>query len=77
VPVKKIPNSWSAVDIGPDSRVAFEAALADAGVPHRVITYPGAPHSFFDRKADAFAAVSALAWDEVLDFTGSATGGGR
>ncbi len=30
VPVRKIPNSWSAVDIGPESRVAFEAALADA-----------------------------------------------
>ena len=30
VPVKKIPNSWSAVDIGPDSREAFEGALADA-----------------------------------------------
>jgi phosphoglycerate kinase len=30
VPVKKIPNSWSAVDIGPESRVAFESALADA-----------------------------------------------
>jgi 3-phosphoglycerate kinase len=30
VPVKKIPSSWSAVDIGPESRVAFEAALADA-----------------------------------------------
>jgi 3-phosphoglycerate kinase len=30
VPVKKIPNSWSAVDIGPDTREAFEAALADA-----------------------------------------------
>ena len=30
VPVKKIPNSWSAVDIGPESREAFEAALADA-----------------------------------------------
>jgi phosphoglycerate kinase len=29
VPVKKIPNSWSAVDIGPESRAAFEAALAD------------------------------------------------
>ena len=29
VPVKKIPNSWSAVDIGPDTREAFEAALAD------------------------------------------------
>ena len=30
VPVKKIPNSWSAVDIGPDTQVAFDAALADA-----------------------------------------------
>ena len=30
VSVKKIPNSWSAVDVGPESRVAFEAALADA-----------------------------------------------
>jgi phosphoglycerate kinase len=29
VPVRKIPNSWSAVDIGPESRVAFEAALAE------------------------------------------------
>jgi phosphoglycerate kinase len=30
VPVKKIPNSWSAVDVGPESRAAFEAALGDA-----------------------------------------------
>jgi phosphoglycerate kinase len=30
VPVRKIPNSWSAVDIGPETRAAFEAALADA-----------------------------------------------
>jgi phosphoglycerate kinase len=30
VSVKKIPNSWSAVDIGPESRATFEAALADA-----------------------------------------------
>ena len=30
VPVRKIPNSWSAVDVGPDSRQAFQAALADA-----------------------------------------------
>jgi len=29
VSVRKIPNSWSAVDVGPESRVAFEAALAD------------------------------------------------
>ena len=29
VPVRKIPNSWSAVDVGPDSIEAFKAALAD------------------------------------------------
>jgi len=30
VPVRKIPNSWSVVDVGPESRAAFEAALEDA-----------------------------------------------
>ncbi|MFI5262160.1 MAG: phosphoglycerate kinase [Candidatus Limnocylindrales bacterium] len=30
VPVERIPNSWSAVDIGPASRAAFEVALDDA-----------------------------------------------
>jgi carboxymethylenebutenolidase len=53
----------------PASAVAlFERALADAGVPHTVTTYPGAPHSFFDRKAEEFAAQSADAWAQVLDF---------
>ena len=33
-------------------RRAFDAALTAAGVDHRLVTYPGAPHSFFDRKAD-------------------------
>ena len=47
---------------------AFDNALAAAGVDHRLITYPGAPHSFFDRKAEAFAEASASAWDEVLAF---------
>jgi carboxymethylenebutenolidase len=37
-------------------------------VEHRIITYPGAPHSFFDRKADEFTEASAAAWDEVLGF---------
>jgi len=46
----------------------FEAALASADVEHRLITYPGAPHSFFDRKADEFAEASAAAWGEVLGF---------
>jgi carboxymethylenebutenolidase len=54
--------------IGPESVEAFEVALADAGVEHRVTTQEGAPHSFFDRKAEAFADASAKAWDEILDF---------
>jgi carboxymethylenebutenolidase len=47
---------------------AFETALVEAGVAHRVVTYPDAPHSFFDRKAEAFAAASAQAWSEVTAF---------
>jgi phosphoglycerate kinase len=30
VPASKIPNSWSTVDAGPASMVAFTGALADA-----------------------------------------------
>jgi carboxymethylenebutenolidase len=47
---------------------AFDTALVEAGVAHRVVTYPDAPHSFFDRKAEAFAAASAQAWSEVTAF---------
>jgi carboxymethylenebutenolidase len=47
---------------------AFDAALGAAGVEHRIVTYPGAPHSFFDRKAIEFAAESAATWEEILAF---------
>ena len=47
---------------------AFEAALEATGTDRRIVTYPDAPHSFFDRKAERFAAESAAAWGEVLDF---------
>ncbi|MEO8625071.1 MAG: dienelactone hydrolase family protein [Candidatus Limnocylindrales bacterium] len=47
---------------------SYRAALAGAGAPHEVITYKGAPHSFFDRKAEEFAADSADAWKRVLEF---------
>ena len=50
-----------------DSR-AFDDALAAAGVEHEVVIYPGAPHSFFDRKQEAFAAESEDAWNRVLAF---------
>jgi carboxymethylenebutenolidase len=51
-----------------DAVAAFEAALVGAGVEHRVVTYPGAPHSFFDRKESEFADASAAAWAETLAF---------
>ena len=47
---------------------AFEEALAAAGVEHEIEVYDGAPHSFFDRKQDEFAAASADAWSRVLAF---------
>jgi carboxymethylenebutenolidase len=47
---------------------AFDGALTVAGVDHQLITYAGAPHSFFDRKAADFAEASAGAWDETLRF---------
>jgi carboxymethylenebutenolidase len=48
----------------------FEQALAAAGVEHRIVTYEGAPHSFFDRKQEEFGEASASAWAEVLAFIG-------
>jgi carboxymethylenebutenolidase len=50
-----------------DSR-AFDEALTAAGVEHEVVIYPGAPHSFFDRKQEEFAADSEDAWKRVLAF---------
>lgn len=46
----------------------FDQELIDAGIEHEIIVYPGAPHSFFDRKQTEFAAESANAWQHILDF---------
>ena len=53
----------------------FEDALEAAGVEHTVTTYPDAPHSFFDRKADEFAAASEDAWARVMGFIADHTAG--
>jgi carboxymethylenebutenolidase len=37
-------------------------------VEHEIVTYPGAPHSFFDRRAAEYAEASADAWKRVLGF---------
>ena len=47
---------------------AFDEALSAAGVEHEVVVYPGAPHSFFDRKHEEFAEASADAWERTLAF---------
>jgi carboxymethylenebutenolidase len=53
----------------PDDHVKrFRSALAAAGVEHRIVVYPGAPHSFFDRKQADFGAQSEAAWREALTF---------
>ena len=51
-----------------DAVETFRDALAATGVPHEVVTYPAAPHSFFDRKAEDFADASADTWERVLAF---------
>jgi carboxymethylenebutenolidase len=46
----------------------FSRRLDHAGVEHDFHVYPGAPHSFFDRKQEEFAEASADAWRHVLAF---------
>jgi carboxymethylenebutenolidase len=48
----------------------FEAACKRAAVRHDSTVYPGAPHSFFDRKYDEFKDASADAWRRVRQFVG-------
>jgi carboxymethylenebutenolidase len=46
----------------------FETALQQGDQEHHIHVYPGAPHSFFDRKADEFQAECDDAWQRVLTF---------
>jgi carboxymethylenebutenolidase len=55
-------------NITAEHNAAFEAALIAAGVEHEVVVYPGAPHSFFDRKQEQYADASEDAWRRVLEF---------
>jgi len=57
--------------IGPDVRDAYDAALTAARVEHETLVFEGAPHSFFDRKAEEFADASAAAWDATVAFIGA------
>jgi len=54
--------------IPPEAVETFDRALEHAGVEHESVTYPGAPHSFFDRTQDVHAEASADAWGRILSF---------
>jgi carboxymethylenebutenolidase len=59
----------------PEDIEAFAEALNLYGVTHEIYTYPGAPHSFFDRSYEEHAEASADAWRRVLDFLGGVGAG--
>jgi carboxymethylenebutenolidase len=54
--------------IPPGAVEEFDRAMDRAGVKHETVTYPGAPHSFFDRRQEEFADASADAWRRVQAF---------
>jgi carboxymethylenebutenolidase len=61
---------WGGGDAGIPSAVVatFDNALTVAGYEHEFVTYPGAPHGFFELGAREFADASADAWRRVLEF---------
>jgi carboxymethylenebutenolidase len=54
--------------ITPEQIDEFSRRLDAAGVEHEFHVYPGAPHSFFDRKQEEYAEASEDAWRRVLAF---------
>jgi carboxymethylenebutenolidase len=46
----------------------FDRELTQAGVPHQMVVYEGAPHSFFDRSFEQHQDASADAWRQMLAF---------
>lgn len=46
----------------------FDAKLGEAGLDHEIHVYPGAPHSFFDRRYEEHAEACEDAWRRMLGF---------
>lgn len=46
----------------------FDQALISENINREIITYPGAPHSFFDRKQEEFQSEAADSWRRILSF---------
>jgi len=53
-----------------DAVDAFRTALDAAHVANELVTYPGAPHSFFDKRYEEHRDAGADAWRRILEFVG-------
>jgi carboxymethylenebutenolidase len=62
------PQAGDDAHITADQNEAFDAALGAAGVEHEIVTFAGAPHSFFDRHHAEFQQASDEAWQRTLAF---------
>jgi carboxymethylenebutenolidase len=62
------PQAGADENITADQNAAFDEALTAAGIEHEIVTYDGAPHSFFDRKQEQYQAASDDAWARTLAF---------
>ena len=54
--------------IGPEAIAAFDQGLTQRGLGHHLVSYPGAPHSFFDRTFAQWTGACDDAWRRVLGF---------
>ena len=52
----------------------FDARLTETGLDHEIHVYPGAPHSFFDRRFADYAEACEDAWRRMLGFLERHTG---
>jgi carboxymethylenebutenolidase len=52
----------------------FASLLEELGIEHEIHIYPGAPHSFFDRRSEEHADASEDAWRRVLSFLDRSAG---
>lgn len=70
----KVHNPFLGLFGGADQGIPAEQVhtldenLDKAGVEHQIVSYAGATHSFFDRRATEFAEASEDAWTKMLAF---------
>ena len=61
-------------NIPADTVAAFDRALTEAGNEHEFVSYPGAPHGFFDQRLPGHEEACADAWRRVTSFITATAG---